>query len=43
MAEAEIMENTSPLKLALSLNYSTYKYEIEQNFEAAVEIANTAF
>ena len=43
MAEAEIIENTNPLKLSLALNYSTYKYEIEQNFEVAVEIANTAF
>ena len=43
MAEAEIIENTNPLKLSLALNYSTYKYESEQNFEVAVEIANTAF
>ena len=43
VAEAELIENTNPLKLALALNYSTYKYEIEQNFEVAVQIAYTAF
>ena len=43
MAESQGLEVTNPLKLALALNYATYKYEIEQNFEHAIEIALTAF
>ena len=43
VAEAETLEATSPLRLVISLNYSTYKYEVEQNFEAAIDIAHTAF
>lgn len=43
MAEAQGLEVTNPLKLALALNYATFKYEIEQNFEHAIEIASTAF
>ena len=33
MAEAEALEHTNPLKLILCLNYSCFKYEIEQNFD----------
>ena len=43
MSEASPMDDTTPLKLALALNYSSFKYEIEQNFEQAVVIANSAF
>ena len=41
--EATTLEPTHPLRLALSLNYAIFKYEIEQNFTAAIEIANKAF
>ena len=37
------MDNTNPLKLALCLNYSAFKYENEQNFEDAIEIAKNGF
>ena len=40
---AQILENTNQLKLSLLLNYACYKYEVEQNFEAAIDIASTAF
>ena len=43
MAEAQAIESTNPLKLALSLNYACFKYESDMNFEHAVDIANTAF
>ena len=41
--EAQSMETTHPLRLALMLNYATFKYEIEQNFTSAIEIAAEAF
>ena len=33
MTEAQTLDSSSPLKLALALNYSCYKYEIEQQFD----------
>ena len=43
MTEAAPLEISSPLRLALCLNYSSYKYEVEQQFDQAHEIAQTAF
>ena len=43
MSEANGLEVTNPLRLALSLNFATYKYETEQNFEQAIQIAETSF
>ena len=43
IAEANSLDDTNPLKLSLVLNYAVYKYEVEQNFEQAIDIANTAF
>ena len=43
MEEALALEATHPLRLALSLNYATFKYEIEQNFSGAIDIAALAF
>ena len=31
--EAQSLDAANPLRLALGLNYSSFKYEIEQNFE----------
>ena len=41
--EAKVLEETHPLRLSLHLNYSIFKYEIEQNFTGAIEIADRAF
>lgn len=43
ISEAQGLETTSPLKLALVLNYACFKYEVEQNFEDAIEMTQTMF
>ena len=43
MGEAESLEDTNPIKLALILNFSVFEYEIAQNFEAAIQKAQNGF
>jgi hypothetical protein len=41
--EAQTLESTHPLRLALACNYSTFKHEVKEDFSGAIDIATSAF